>query len=145
MIKKRDSKGFTLLELAICILVIGIISAAATPKVLSMFEDADAEMFRALGGEVEVALAQGFNRGKTYTELTTNGAGYLDDIIGFAENSQGGNLSTTYTGPGVFTATVTAGSSRSVTYGITTDARVTITAASGFNHFSAVGGDLVRN
>lgn len=143
MIKKRDSKGFTLIELAICILVIGIISAIAAPRITSMFEDADAEVFRAVGGQVELAISQGLSRGKTLTELNTGGAGFLDEITDMVASEQSGNIDIPTPGAGTFTATAKS-SKRTATYSITTDARVVVDSITGFNQYTVVNGDIVK-
>ncbi|MGD9581303.1 MAG: type II secretion system protein [Vampirovibrionia bacterium] len=142
---KNNNKGVTLIELAVVIILLGILAFAATPRLTSIFEDADAQVLRTIAAETEIAIAEGVNRGKTYNELITDGSGYLDNILGFIEDGHGGTVNTDYASTATFTASINKnGVERSADYIINTKGKVLIVDATGFNHYFVYSGDLVN-
>lgn len=145
MKKKRNQAGITLLELTICIIFIAIISAVAMPRFFNMLEDAQAETLRSVSADIEMYLSQGFSRGRTYTELTTDGGGgFWDEIINDAQTSYAGTLVILPTGNGTASITLTD-SGRTGTINVRTDAKIEFTALTGFTQYAIDGiGDIVK-
>ncbi len=52
----RNSKGFTLIELVIVIVILGILSATVAPKFIDLQSDAKTARLQALKGSMESAL-----------------------------------------------------------------------------------------
>lgn len=143
---ERVMKGVTLIELAVIMIILAIIAGAAIPRISSLFEDADAQVLRGIAGETEIAISEGLNRGKTLHQLTTNGLGFLDNILGFIEESHGGSVDAEYIDAATFAVSVKGkGIPRKAFYTITTNGNVFITDSTGFNVYFAYAGDLVKN
>lgn len=145
---RRQIKGYTLIEIAICILIIGIIAAATVPVISSMTEDAQAETMRSIASDVEIWIGQGLSRGLTFDSVTSN-TDMLDDIAANVQaDYSGGDASITVVaaaGRQVDVALNTGGSAKTATLVINNAGKVNFTAVTGFSQYSVVNGDLRKS
>ncbi|MGI9919884.1 prepilin-type N-terminal cleavage/methylation domain-containing protein [Vibrio owensii] len=63
---KQNTKGFTLIELVVVIVILGILAVVAAPKFLNLQHDAREAVIKGLGGSVHNAAEMAF--GKTAVE-----------------------------------------------------------------------------
>lgn len=81
MKKIKNNSGFSLIELAIILVILGIIVAVAFPQMKKLDEDSDAEIIRGVGSSIDMAISDGLNRGFTINELKTTRLPQLFDAV----------------------------------------------------------------
>jgi prepilin-type N-terminal cleavage/methylation domain-containing protein len=73
---KSEEKGFTLIELIIVIVILGIISSVAMPKFIGLSDDARFSSARGVGGAMSASITT------LHTDFLINGNDYdVDDVI----------------------------------------------------------------
>lgn len=117
--KKNNNKGFSLVELIVVVLIMGIIAVALAPQVMKWVDKArtnsDANTKKDLKASFNTAIADALGDGKTVTAGTVvissanfsqNGTtsfgeleGYVYEVLGgdFPTKANGGNFSATLT------------------------------------------------
>ena len=79
----RDQRGFTLIEIIMVIVLLGIIAAIAIPKYIDLREEAADATAKGIVGAIVSSAAIGYadlvahNSGSTFPEFTTLDASYL--------------------------------------------------------------------
>lgn len=144
----RKNKGVTLIELAICFVLIGILAAIAMPNFATMAEDAQAETMRSIASDVEMWVSQGLSRGVAFDSLTSH-TDLLDDIASNVQTDfSGGDVNITLTAGAGRTIDVamtsTGASNKAATLQINTSGNVRFSSVSGFSHHAVVNGDLKK-
>lgn len=89
---RSEKKGFTLIELIMVIVILGIVAAVAVPKFLSLADTAKLSAARGVGGALSSAIAA------LHADYLLNGNDYTAAMV---------TTAATYTG-GITTADVTA-------------------------------------
>lgn len=138
-------KGVTLIELAIILLILGILVVAVMPRFGNIFENYDAEALRAASNNINISVSEALNRNITLADIRTT---RLNDIItvsryGLSDDIQMANSGTA----GTITVNKMNNSTvdKSATVLIDTSGRVIITAITGFSNFHIANGDIVAN
>ncbi len=112
----RNNKGFTLIELIIIIIILGIISAVAVPKYLDMRTQAQQAAAKGVMGALASAdailFASYIANGSTVNYNLTNVVGNAN-ITGGATVTAGAAVGTIAVGSGTYTFTYTAASATS--------------------------------
>ena len=109
MLKKRNQKGFTLIEIIAVLVILGILAAVAIPKYLNMADDA---RNKALDGAVAALIssaAMDYSKGFLEPTVRSTATGWTPTTSIGTGNIVGdfsGNI--TAVGSGVYTATVTS-------------------------------------
>ena len=115
-------KGFTLIELVMIIVILGILAAVAIPKYYNLASDANDAAEKGVVGGVRAGIATYFAQNKAYPatlDAASNGACTTANACFTTVLSQGGITADwtkaagpTYTGPnsGAYTYTVATGS-----------------------------------
>lgn len=140
-----NKKGFTLLEMAISIVVIAILALAVYPNVASMFQDADAELVRSIASDTEMAVSEGIDRQISLNDLRTTN---LANVVQAINTHSSGDISITPAGSGNINVTLypgNTGKEKTAVLNIGTDGKVYITSCAGFSGYSCSSGDLIRN
>jgi prepilin-type N-terminal cleavage/methylation domain-containing protein len=78
---KRQRKGFTLVELAIVIAILGILAVVAIPKYLGMVDDARSAAAKSQLGTVRSAIAIYYAKNKGLMPTTLGGALFADGTM----------------------------------------------------------------
>jgi prepilin-type N-terminal cleavage/methylation domain-containing protein len=78
---KRQRKGFTLVELAIVIAILGILAVVAIPKYQGMVDEARSAEARAQLGTVRSAIAISYAKNKGVMPATLTGALFADGVM----------------------------------------------------------------
>ena len=108
--RKKNEKGFTLIELIIVIVILGIIAGVAVPKFIGLSSSARVSSARGVGGAISGTIQS------AHAGYLINGAGsdYDADAVLLATNFSGGvvvtnaaNVLTFVSGPDTFTWTYT--------------------------------------
>jgi prepilin-type N-terminal cleavage/methylation domain-containing protein len=82
---KRQRKGFTLVELAIVIAILGILAVVAIPKYQGMVDEARSAAARAQLGTVRSAIAISYAKNKGVFPTTLDGTIFADGTMPFVE------------------------------------------------------------
>ena len=118
--KKRNDKGFTLIELIIVIVILGIIAGVAVPKVIGLAGSAKISAARGVGGAMSGTISAQhadylLNTAQTYNAAdviagTTFGGGITGGMITDAAGSGTGDLTLLFKGNNfVWTYTAASG------------------------------------
>ena len=73
--RKKNEKGFTLIELIMVIVIIGIISAVAIPKFVGLSDSARLSTARGVGAAVNGTIQA------KHADFLINGTVYTDDLV----------------------------------------------------------------
>src|SRR5688572_16257020 len=76
--KVRNVKGFTLIELVLVIVIIGVLAAVAVPTFVNLTEDARRASVQAALGEMRAAVSMSYARRAANGTATFNTPGELD-------------------------------------------------------------------
>ncbi|MBR9876162.1 MAG: prepilin-type N-terminal cleavage/methylation domain-containing protein [Vibrionaceae bacterium] len=79
----RKAKGFTLIELVVVIVILGLLAVVAAPRFLNLQSDAKSSVVQGLAGAVNSAAQLAF--GKTAVEGQENLARYLVEGYGYVQ------------------------------------------------------------
>ena len=123
LLNKKNNKGFSLVELIVVVLIMGIIAVALAPQVMKWVGTArtnsDANAKKDIKSAITIAVADAQNNGWTvpgddiefeFSDDTTDGVpGISDDVLKTAvENVTGKDYSAKPSAGGVFTVKITA-------------------------------------
>jgi MSHA pilin protein MshA len=90
--RKKNEGGFTLIELIMVIVILGIISAVAIPKFLSLSDSAKLSAARGVGGAIASSISA------EHSDYLINGNTYdLDDVLSSTAFTSGITYQTTPT------------------------------------------------
>lgn len=145
----RKEKGVTLLEVALVLVILGILAGLAAPRFFALNEDADAETVRSIASDIEMSLTAALNRGLPYASLRDPGAAgtNLNDVISLTQGAFGSEVAVAATGLNTVGVTIQSqgGNQRTATLTLQNNGTVHITAITNFTRYQVNGsGDLER-
>jgi prepilin-type N-terminal cleavage/methylation domain-containing protein len=145
MNKNRDIKGFTLNELVMVLVILGVMSAILYPHITSFYEDADAGLVRSVTSDVEMAISDGLSRNMTIANLSTVGG--LTTVANIVRAGTPPNIAISVPAASQIQVDVMKNGTaiRSATLQIATTGKVNITAINNFNHYVIDSGDMKKN
>jgi MSHA pilin protein MshA len=87
-----NQKGFTMIELVMVIVVLGILAATALPKFVDLGKDARTASLEAMRGSLNASIAMihgaALIAGQTAGNLTVNGIGSIALVNGYPRNTK---------------------------------------------------------
>ena len=134
----RSAGGFTLIELIVVIVILGILSATALPRFIDLSSDAHRAKVAAVAGAFSAAasLAHAAWASKGHTSYIANLAGYMDGSVDF--NASGYPVETIFTPAMTLPELIDSSSCVSIWRAILNTSDSIGTAASG-NNWQATG------
>lgn len=96
----KNQNGFTLIELVVVIVVLGVLAAVAVPKFVDLKDDAREAAVKGVAGGLSSGAALNYAAkmaGKTYTAVTT-GCADADDLVNGFDATTYTLASTAFTG-----------------------------------------------
>jgi len=103
MLKKRNQKGFTLIEIIAVLVILGILAAVAIPKYQTLMQDSRGKALEGALAALQSTAVMDYSRG------LMNGAYNTSNGPTAATGVVVGDFTGSYTGYGTMTATVTNG------------------------------------
>lgn len=94
---QADQKGFTLIELIVVIVILGILAATAMPKFINVKDDAEAAAIRGVAGGVASAFATNYAGRMANATKGVAIAGAAVNVNNVAGNIMAGGMPTGYT------------------------------------------------
>ena len=97
---QSQSKGFTLIELIVVIVILGIMAAVAGPKFINLQADARASVMKGIEGSVRSAATLVYSKSliagteaSAASTVTVSGIGTIDTVYGYPLDTTGANNS----------------------------------------------------
>jgi MSHA pilin protein MshA len=77
MYNRKKQQGFTLIELVIVIVILGVLVATAAPKFINMSSDANVAVLKSIGGAIKASVQLVYTK-STIQGLNNSVLGYVD-------------------------------------------------------------------